>query len=338
MNNLKTTILALCLTLTSFIPCIAQETEEADSSINVIAYFSKNDTTDYKESYLKYKVINNDTTISIGYSEDFRLIVRDSTATDYTIECISTDFQFLTDTPSFTDKLTKITWDVTKKVPMIFKVDSLGTLKEIVNWKEIRNTVQPAFKVACEMLKNEIDENIINIPALIVSFNTQTDSEQAIAENTLITSRMFALFGNAFKLGETKAKDETLGHPTDMTINTYVIESDSGEDDPELAYAGDYGLKTKSVTKLPATELANLGLDAAKQALTDESASKIENVKPELKDAAKDFGEATITVNEEYSYFFNGWPKYFCEEKDVDITNGHVVSIMEIEWIRTHWK
>ena len=338
MNNLKTTILALCLTLTSFIPCMAQETEKADSSVNVIAFFSKNDTTDYRESYLKYKVINNDTTISIGYSEDFRLIVRDSTATDYTIECISTDFQFLTDNPSFTDKLTKITWDVTKKVPMIFKVDSLGTLIEIVNWKEIRNTVQPAFKVACEMLKNEIDENVINIPALIVSFNTQTDSEQAIAENTLITSRLFALFGKSLTLGEIKAKDETLGHPTDVTFNTYIVESDSGEDDPELAYAGDYGIKTQSVTKLPATELTDLGLDAVKQTLTDESASKIENVKSEIKNAAKDFGEATITVNEEYSYFFNGWPKYFCEEKIVDITDAHVVSLMEIEWTRTHWK
>ena len=338
MNNLKTTILALCLTLTSFIPCMAQETEKADSSVNVIAFFSKNDTTDYRESYLKYKVINNDTTISIGYSEDFRLIVRDSTATDYTIECISTDFQFLTDNPSFTDKLTKITWDVTKKVPMIFKVDSLGTLIEIVNWKEIRNTVQPAFKVACEMLKNEIDENVINIPALIVSFNTQTDSEQAIAENTLITSRLFALFGKSLTLGEIKAKDETLGHPTDVTFNTYIVESDSGEDDPELAYAGDYGIKTQSVAKLPATELTDLGLDAVKQTLTDESASKIENVKSEIKNAAKDFGEATITVNEEYSYFFNGWPKYFCEEKIVDITDAHVVSLMEIEWTRTHWK
>ena len=338
MNNLKTKILALCLILTSFIPCIAQETEKADSSVNVIAFFSKNDTTDYRESYLKYKVINNDTTISIGYSEDFRLIVRDSTATDYTIECISTDFQFLTDNPSFTDKLTKITWDVTKKVPMIFKVDSLGTLIEIVNWKEIRNTVQPAFKVACEMLKNEIDENVINIPALIVSFNTQTDSEQAIAENTLITSRLFALFGKSLTLGEIKAKDETLGHPTDVTFNTYIVESDSGEDDPELAYAGDYGIKTQSVTKLPATELTDLGLDAVKQTLTDESASKIENVKSEIKNAAKDFGEATITVNEEYSYFFNGWPKYFCEEKIVDITDAHVVSLMEIEWTRTHWK
>ena len=338
MNNLKTKILALCLTLTSFIPCMSQETEKADSSVNVIAFFSKNDTTDYRESYLKYKVINNDTTISIGYSEDFRLIVRDSTATDYTIECISTDFQFLTDNPSFTDKLTKITWDVTKKVPMIFKVDSLGTLIEIVNWKEIRNTVQPAFKVACEMLKNEIDENVINIPALIVSFNTQTDSEQAIAENTLITSRLFALFGKSLTLGEIKAKDETLGHPTDVTFNTYIVESDSGEDDPELAYAGDYGIKTQSVTKLPATELTDLGLDAVKQTLTDESASKIENVKSEIKNAAKDFGEATITVNEEYSYFFNGWPKYFCEEKIVDITDAHVVSLMEIEWTRTHWK
>ena len=328
----------MCLTLTYFIPCIAQNTEKADSTINVVAYFSKNDTTDYKESYLKYKVVNNDTTVSIAYSEEFRLIVRDSTATDYTIECISTDFQFLTDTPSLTDRLVKITWDVTKKVPMIFKVDSLGTLKEIVNWKEIRNTVQPAFKVACEMLKNEIDENIINIPALIVSFNTQTNSEQAIAENTLITSRMFALFGNAFNIGENKAKDETFGHPTDVTINTYVVDSDSKEDDPEIAYAGDYGLKTQSVTKIPATELTNLGLDVMKQTLTDDSVSKFENVKSEINDAAKDFGEATITVNEEYSYFFNGWPKYICEEKNIDMNNAHVVSIMEIEWARTHWK
>ena len=249
MNNLKTTILALCLTLTSFIPCFAQETEEADSSINVIAYFSKNDTTEYRETHLKYQIRDNDTIYQNAYYEDYALIVKDSTASDYTIECISKDFQLLTMEQSFGDKLTKIIWDITKNVPLLIKVDSLGSLKGIVNWKEYRDKVQPAFKVACEMLKGDLNENIINIPGLIVTFNQMTNTEEAIINATTITSKLFSLHGCSFSFGETKSKGETLGYPTDITAQTSVHKTASKEGDPEIANAGDYDIQVVSQTK-----------------------------------------------------------------------------------------
>ena len=88
MNNLKTTILALCLTLTSIIPCIAQNAEQADSSINVIAYFSKNDTVTYKETNYNYKIVGNDTTIQSAISEEIMLIVIVGRSSDYNEFCV----------------------------------------------------------------------------------------------------------------------------------------------------------------------------------------------------------------------------------------------------------
>ena len=338
MNKLKTTILALCLTLTSIIPCIAQNAEQADSSVNVVAYFSNNDTTEYRETHMKYQIIENDTTYQSAYYEDYALVVRDSTAEGYTIECISKDFQLLTMEPGFSDKLTKIIWDVTKKIPMIIKVDSLGRVTGIDNWKEFRDKVQPAFKVACEMLKTDLNENIINVPGLITMFNSMTNSEEAIMNATTITTKLFSLHGTSFDLGETKVKGESLGYPTDITAHTSIHETSSKKGDPDVFYEGDYDIKTVSLTKMPFSKLADMGLDVAKQTMTDSSASKIDEAKSAIKEVFDDVKDVTITVNENYSYFLNGWPKYISEVKIVDLTKAISVTSTEIEWTNFHWQ
>ena len=138
MNNLKTTFLTLCLSIASVIPCLAQNTEKADSIINVIAYFSKNDTVSYKETIFKCKITGNDTIVQSAVEQEYMLIVRDSTATEYTIECKDVDFHVLTDIPSYQDLLTRTIWEKTNHIPLIFKVDSLGAFKSITNWDEVR--------------------------------------------------------------------------------------------------------------------------------------------------------------------------------------------------------
>ena len=337
MRNLKTKILALYLILASAIPCIAQNAEQNDSLVNVIAFFSMNDTTEYRETHLEYKVQDNDTIFQHGYSEKFQLIVRDSTATDYTIECISNDFDYLSDDPDFADKLAKMTWDITKKTPLIIKVDSLGALVSIINWKEYRNAVQPAFKVACEMLKREIDENVINIPSLILMFNSKTNSEDVIAQNNSVT-KMFSNHGLMYKLGEKKVQTEFSGYPTEINGETYIIAKDSKDEDPEIAYAGDYGIKSVSVTKAPAAELSKKGLDLIKQTLTTQSISEIDKHKSDINEEVKKIGDVNIINEEHYAYFFNGWPKYIGSQKTVDIGISKNIKIEEIEWTRMHWK
>lgn len=327
-------IFALLLTLVSFCPCFAEG--EEDNVVNVIAFFSKNDTTKYRETHVTYEIQGNDTIVKGGYAEDFMLVVRDSTATDYTIECTSTDFELLLMEPGISDKFTKLCWDVTKKVPMILKVDSLGALKEVVNWKEIRDVCQPAFKVACDMIKNEIDENIISIPGMIAMFNNLTNTEENIRKTTSI-SKMFSIYGFSFALGNNKDTSETLGHPTDVTFDVSVTESNSKEDE-ELAYEGDYMIKTISVTKMPTTELVNIGLDLSKQTTTSIGSENIDKNKQAIDEAAKGFGDATITVNEFYSYFYNGWPKYIGEEKIVDFNAAKIITTSEIEWINFRWQ
>ena len=338
MNNLKTTILALCLTLISIIPCNAKNEEQVDSSVNIIAYFSKNDTTQYRETHLKYKITDNDTIYEYAYYEDYALIVKDSTATDYTIECISKDFQFLTMEPSFSEKLSKIIWDITKNIPLIIKVDSLGSLMGIVNWKEYRDKTQPAFKVACEMLKGDFEDNIISVSGLITMFNSMTNTEEAIINATTITTKLFSLYGTTFTLGETKAKGETLGYPTDITAQTSVHNTSSKKGDSDLFYEGDYDIQTVSLTKMPLTKLTDIGLDMAKQTMTESSGSKIDEVKSQLLEETKGLGDATIIVNENYSYFLNGWPKYISEEKIISIPQGKVITSTEIDWTDFHWQ
>ena len=79
-------------------------------------------------------------------------------------------------------------------------------------------------------------------------------------------------------------------------------------------------------------------VEALQQTMTETSASMIDEAKSKLKEEIKGLGDATITVNENYSYFVNGWPKYISEEKIFDINEAKVVTSFEIEWTNIRWQ
>lgn len=335
MNNLKTTILALCLTLTSIIPCIAQNAEQADSSINVIAYFSKNDTVTYKETNYNYKIVGNDTTIQSAVSEEIMLIVRDSTANDYTIEMKDVDFHVLTDIPSYQDLLTRTIWEKTKHIPLIFKVDSLGTFQGIVNWQEVKNELNTAIDIIVKTMIADFGEKFFSAEGLKNLLHTTFDSEEAYVNASPMLSKAFGLYGYSFTLGKSKAKGETMGYPTDITYATDICKEDSKEDE-ELSYTGDYTFASVSKTTIPATAAMKLGLGNVKQTLSEDLTKNIDEQK--VLEEAKGMKNLSMTDNEVFSFFFNGWPKYYGEEKIVEFNDQKTITSTEIEWTDFHWQ
>lgn len=335
MNKLKTTILALCLTLTSIIPCIAQNAEQADSSINVIAYFSKNDTVTYKETNYNYKIVGNDTTIQSAISEEIMLIVRDSTANDYTIEMKDVDFHVLTDIPSYQDLLTRTIWEKTKNIPLIFKVDSLGTFKGIVNWKDAKEELNTAIDIIVKTMMDDFGEQILSADGIRNLLHATFDSEEAYVNASPMLSKAFGLFGYSFNLGKSEAKGETMGYPTDITYATDVCTEDSKEGE-ELSYAGDYSFVSVSKTTIPATEAMKFGIGNVKQAYSEDITKNFDEQK--ILEEAKGMKDLSITDNEVFSFFFNGWPKYYGEEKIVEFNNQKTITSTEIEWTNFHWQ
>lgn len=335
MNNQKTTFLTLCLSIAFVIPCLAQNTEKADSIINVIAYFSKNDTVSYKETIFKCKITGNDTIVQSAVEQEYMLIVRDSTATEYTIECKDIDFHVLTDIPSYQDLLTRTIWEKTNHIPLIFKVDSLGTFKSITNWDEVRKDLNTCINTIAETMVADFGDKIFNAEGIKNMLHSTFDSEEAYVNASPMLSKLFGMYGYSLTLGKTKAKGETMGYPTDITCFTTINKEDSKEDE-EVAYAGDYSLVSVSKTVIPATDAMKLGIGNVKQTLSEDALKNIDEQK--IMEQAKNMKDLSRTDTEVYSYFFNGWPKHYGEEIIVEFNDQQTITSTEIEWSNYHWQ
>ena len=86
MKNIYTLLLFIAFSANINAQVQTAETSSADSLINVIAYFCKNDTMGYNYQNVKMKIVDNDTTVNFYSDSEFRLIVRDSTSQGYKFE------------------------------------------------------------------------------------------------------------------------------------------------------------------------------------------------------------------------------------------------------------
>ena len=111
---------------------------QEDSTINVVAYFCKNDTMEYRMEELQQKICGNDTTQNYYISEDFRIIVRDSTSNGYKLEYSSLGNREMEG--NRVDILNKTVLEkvaeLSDRQHVIFTVDELGNLQHIENWRE----------------------------------------------------------------------------------------------------------------------------------------------------------------------------------------------------------
>ena len=118
----------------------------ADSTVQVIGYWDKNEKQTYIVTNESYKVENSDTSSRDFYKYVVDITVVDSTADSYTIDWFYHDYDIHTEN-ELIKKLSAIGEDMT--VTII--TDGLGVLKEVKNWKAIRDYI---FK-GTKMLKKE---------------------------------------------------------------------------------------------------------------------------------------------------------------------------------------
>ena len=89
MMSFNTRFWTLVAMLFAVLTVNAQSTtleQEADTTINVVGYFCKNDTMTFRNHQLKQKIIDNDTTLTYDIAEEFMIVVTDSTNKGYRME------------------------------------------------------------------------------------------------------------------------------------------------------------------------------------------------------------------------------------------------------------
>ncbi|NMM47605.1 hypothetical protein [Marinigracilibium pacificum] len=130
-SNLFFYLLISCLS-TSFAQINSQ-----DSSVQVISYWDLNETYSYAVSEEKFKIIDTDTTNRSFLTYNVDITVVDSTEKSYTIEWKYSNYSSSNEN-EFIDKLN----EVYEGMVIRFTTDELGIFKEIINYNEVKKSVQ----------------------------------------------------------------------------------------------------------------------------------------------------------------------------------------------------
>ena len=325
----------LALTLQLFLqPVAAQmvtaQQESQDSTINVIAYFCKNDTLGYDFQHVKMKIVDNDTTVNYYYNSEFQLIVRDSTSQGYKIEMkpISNHCEMPEDTlmAQVFEKIANSMGDV----PLIFTTDEYGTIQHAENWREVRDFTRKSNKTMTDSLyalKPELAK-AIDRQRLEASLNLQFANEKAILDGYEELRILFGLYGKSYRIG--KSEEDVMnpsGYPQHLKF--IVSYGKTSEDD---GFEDDYFVNCLSEVTIPAKDVVNLTTDRMNMMynheMTDEER---QNFEKEIDEDAK------VSIIEGYDYFYNGWPCDMLYEKVTDLKNVRNVEVYRIQWTTRSW-
>ena len=279
--------------------------QDADTIINVVAYFCKNDTMTFKNHEVKQKITGNDTTLTYDIAQEFMFVVTDSTSKGYRIE------------------MTPISYE--------------GQVLHIENWREIRDVMKKAIPLAIDRFyKNKPGlDSIISRRQyenmMLMSFSTENKIREAYDELDLL----FGIHGKSFDIGQKEFEDIENGYPQHIIAKIGYTEQ---EEDSDIE--GDYAVMTKSVVTMPVEDAMDLGINTSSLLLKENVADSLSKMKSELVDSMKTVlknKDVSVTQNEYYGFFYNGWPKLCYMEKIVDVGLVKNLELNLIEWTSRHW-
>ncbi len=340
-KNLFTIIIAL---VCSIFACEAQnlmlDTEVPDTSIAVIGYFCKNDSMTFRKTYSKIKVEKGDTTINDMYTEDFLIVVTDSTSKGYRMKFIPVAFDYSEESDSIHRIMQAKLSELSKDIVCEFTTDEMGRVQNIENWREIRDKMKVGIKGMCDTLYSTIPFLNDIMPrkqvenTLLLMFST----EQGVREAYNELDELFGLHGNLFDIGDSEFDTQDNGYPMHVTASIgYTPVEDENND-----FDDDYSIISKSVTTVPIEDILDLGLGNMGLMMTDALSDSLANHRKDMIDsitAAMPNGAKNINIinNEYYGYFFNGWPKECFNQKVAGYGLGERIETTHIEWIMRNW-
>ena len=282
------------------------------------------DTMTFRNHQLKQKIINNDTTLTYDIAEEFMIVVTDSTSKGYRMEYIPLNYKCGMESDSLINGVAAELWEMTKDVHCIFTTDELGQVQHIENWREIRDLMKKAVPLA-------VDRFYKMKPGADMEFSTENKIREAYDELDLL----FCVHGKAFDIGQKEFDDVENGYPQHIIAKVGYTEQ---EEDGDIE--GDYAVMTKSVTTIPAEDALELGINSASLLLKENMADSLHNKRSELIDSMKTVmkdQDVSVTQNEYYGFFYNGWPKLCYTEKIVNFGLAKNIELNLIEWTSRHW-
>lgn len=314
--------------------------QKEDTTINVVAYFSKGDTMKYTLTTQKFKVENKDTTWKANYDEDFCITVLDSTAKGYRMELQYLDFDF-SQTPNskfnFENELTKESALASKGMKIIFNTDELGQVTKIENWTKVRDQLYNIFDKAIDNIysfktftKEQRDSfnKILPIDKIKSITHMSINSEEAILKSIEELGLLFSNHGYSFAIGEKKedSKQDNISHTITTTAGyTKIEDKDNDTEDDYLVI--NQRTSTTSIQNAIAlagvTDIVNLTFgDQYKDIIKDNFNSSLKDLK----------GNLVVKKIDSSEYWYNGWVKSILNATETTFLNEKNIELKAIEW------
>lgn len=284
----------------------------------------------YVGTHTVQTVDNGDTLSSdTTFSEEFMIVVLDSTAKGYKMEFIPISSEFKVDpTDDVANMMMPVLQDYFKDLKVVFTTDEYGTLKGIDNWKEVRDRMKGGIKIVLDSLYSPTDGLDKFMPRnqleglLTLMYSTEAGVLKACDELTTL----FLLHGNVFDIGRTTVDDTD----KDSSFTTFYV---GYEPFDEYGTELDYNIFGTTVTKYTADETGDMLSGVFNILLKDTIAGGLNKI---LKDSL-DFG-MTVTQLEDYHLFFNGWPSLMRTQKIVKFGPRTKIITDEIDWKYRSWR
>lgn len=212
----------------AFISPVFGQINSADSTVQVIGYWNKNEKQTYTVTDVSYQITNaTDTTKRQKYSYDVEVEVIDSAAESYTIKWLYKNFVMGECWNPAMEKLLSIS----NNLPIIIKTDEFGTFQEVVNWEEGRDHI----KKGVNLLRDDY-KTIPNFDKFLDQIVTLFSTKEAIENSSIDEIQQFYAFhGVKYKLGEEinatiKLPNNFGGEPFDAEL-TAELDQINEEDD-----------------------------------------------------------------------------------------------------------
>ena len=202
----------------------------ADSSIQVIGYWSKNEVQSYNIVNKKYKVKGEQDTIDVEtmkYQVEVKIL--DSTANSYTIEWHYKNFD-IAGANQFTQSISSIF----KDIKVVIKTNELGAFQEVVNWKEVREEVKNAFVAIRQKFKGQP-----NVEPILKNVEEQLSTKASIETYAILDILQYYTFhGGKYTMNddiETKLVSNGIpGKPVDVMMTVQLSEINETDDNAVL--------------------------------------------------------------------------------------------------------
>ncbi|KOS04976.1 hypothetical protein AM493_02165 [Flavobacterium akiainvivens] len=188
----------------------------ADSTVQVVAYWDKNEAHSYSIVHEKLKVKGTDTTVTFHVDYKVDITIKDSTENSYTVEWKYRDFK------SADKSASSKTAGLVDGLTVRFKTNEMGEYEELLNWKEIN-----------EHLKKSIAnlEKTTKLPPFFIKSLKTINTRESVEEGLLVDIQQFhSFYGTAMTLGEeisdTSEEAGDLGIPVKSELYLVLEEID----------------------------------------------------------------------------------------------------------------